>query len=105
MITSTVTGQTKNSITADFISDSTGCLGLRMQHAKDTSYQLKRYTKGEVLFDGKSIIGKSKQEVILLLGEPNFKSGDTAGKRKKTVNEVFFTMELVKTTLQEFGWI
>ena len=81
-----VHGQTINSLITDFKQDSLGCKGLRAKHTTDTSYYIKNKKVSEILFDRKSIKGKTKQQVIDLLGSPNYSSN----KKTKKKNIVYF---------------
>ena len=74
---------------SDFILDSLGCNGLRQKHVK-ASKVLKSLTKNahsneEVLFDGQSIIGKSREYVVALIGIPDY--SDFSVKRKETIEQ------------------
>ena len=94
---SSVFGQTTDSLTTDFKLDSLGCNGLRAKHMKDVAFdKIRKRPIGtvsdvQVLFDGKSILGKSKEEVILLLGHPNWSSTPEINKSKEKFSINYFT--------------
>jgi hypothetical protein len=91
LTTSVARGQSNlnNTITSDFLSDSLGCNGLRQKHVKEVPFddQLPMATNSpvQVLFDGKSIIGESKESIISLLGSPNW---TTFSKKKQDKNSI-----------------
>ena len=76
-------GQAASSLTEDFKQDSLGCKGLRSKHVAVLGNKTQKGNESEVFFDGKSIIGKTKQEIIDLLGPPNYKSDNRIRKRRK----------------------
>jgi hypothetical protein len=61
----TILAQLPNSLTEDFLKDSIGCSGLRDKHVITTD-------NSTILIDSINMIGKTNEELFLLIGQPNF---------------------------------
>lgn len=85
-----LSAQADSLLTADFKKDSLGCTGLRAKHVKEIISGNKHTNTFEFFFDGKSIIGSTEQNIISLLGKPNYTSSEVKGifnkKKLNTLN-------------------
>ena len=76
----------------DFEKDESGELGLRAKHYKVTP-------KKEVLLDGISLLGKTRDEIIALIGKPNRANVHMEGKRgMRKQEELYYSVAAEKNS-------